>query len=84
MRKWKSGTEKLMMQRHVKARYHSMMAPEAPQRLDELTALAVAGRLRSSLLSHVQFFFSLTQEIRLWMALSRELRLVTHCIHWMV
>ena len=46
-----------MMQRHVKARYHSMMAPEGQQRVDELTALAVAGRLRSSLLCHVQYLF---------------------------
>ena len=56
-RKWKPGTEKLMMQRHVKARYHSMMAPEGQQRVDELTVLAVTGRLRSSLLSHVQYLF---------------------------
>ena len=46
-RKWKPGTEKLMMQRHVKARVHSIIAPEGQQRVDEATALAAVGRLRA-------------------------------------
>ena len=46
-RKWESGTEKLMKQRYVKARFHSIMAPEGQQRVDEATALAAVGRLRA-------------------------------------
>ena len=36
-----------MMQRNVKARYHSILAQEGQQRVDQATALAAVGRLRS-------------------------------------
>ena len=46
-RKWKPGTEKLMKQRYVKARFYSIMAAEGQQRVDEATVLAAVGRLRA-------------------------------------